>query len=54
MKQARHIAQINLQGIGLGNGWFAPEHSARYANFLFEVCFTLFIQINCEPHFFHL
>jgi len=29
--------QINLAGMGIGDGWMSPYHNARYANFLYQV-----------------
>jgi len=29
------VVQINLAGVGIGDGWMSPFHNARYANFLY-------------------
>merc|ERR1719242_2030179 len=29
--------QINLAGMGIGDGWMSPYHNARYAKFLYQV-----------------
>ena len=28
--------QINVAGMGIGDGWMSPYHNARYANFLYQ------------------
>jgi len=31
------IININLAGMGIGDGWMSPYHNARYADFLYQV-----------------
>jgi len=30
------VIQINIGGMGMGDGWMSPYHNARYANFLYQ------------------
>jgi len=37
MNGSEDVININLAGMGIGDGWMSPYHNARYANFLYQV-----------------